>query len=117
MKKSWLTTLGLGAVLFVGTAFAVQQMGGLQGNCGRMGGMGMGYQPSFAELDQNQNGAVTLAEFAEFRKMRQGSRPGQGRNGHRVDDETMFKWLDQDENGEISEAEFLAHQEACRGNW
>ncbi len=61
MKKSWLTTLGLGAVLFVGTAFAVQQMGGLQGNCGRMGGMGMGYQPS----------------FAEFRKMRQGSRPGQ----------------------------------------
>ncbi|MFO6425082.1 EF-hand domain-containing protein [Motilimonas sp. KMU-193] len=117
MKLSWLNVLGLVTLLLAGSALAAQKMGWQQDNCGRMSGVGAGNQPSFAELDLNQNQVVTQAEFAEFRQIRQANRPGKGRNGQRVDDETMFLWLDQDENGEVSEAEFLAHQEACRGNW
>jgi len=70
-------------------------------------------QPSYAELDANEDGAVSAEEFYAFRGKRMAERAEAGGKMKNAKNAPSFEDLDLDNDGNLTADEFAEHQAAC----
>jgi hypothetical protein len=69
--------------------------------------------PSYAELDANDDGAVSAEEFYTFRGKRMAERAEAGGKMKNAENAPAFEDLDLDGDGNLSADEFAKHQAEC----
>ena len=69
--------------------------------------------PSYAELDANDDNAVTSEEFYAFRSKRMAERAEAGGKMKNAKNAPAFEDLDLDDDGNLSADEFAEHQSQC----
>lgn len=79
-------------------------------------GMGMGRncmknQPTFAEYDLDNDGAITQKELEEARKKRMSQKTKEGKMLRNADHAPSFASMDKNNDGKLDQKEFRLHQE------
>lgn len=95
-----------------------QKYKGMRGQGQGMGqgkGMGMGQncmknQPTFAEFDLNNNGAITQKELEEARAKRMNQKAKEGKMLRNVGNAPAFATMDKNNDGILNQEEFRLHQ-------
>lgn len=84
---------------------------------GHKGGHGKHHQcPTYADLDENADDAVTSEEFYAFRAQRMAERAEAGGKMKNAANAPTFEDLDLDGNGTLSADEFAEHHAQCPMN-
>ena len=67
-------------------------------------------RPTFADLDENADGNISVREFEAFRSARISQRKQEGRAMRKLANPASFEDIDENADGRVSAEEFDAHQ-------
>ncbi len=71
--------------------------------------------PTFADIDANDDGQISVNEFSKARSERIAKRVKEGRQMKNLANAPSFDDIDTDDDGSVSPAEFAAHQAEHKG--